>query len=226
MIDAKTKSEELFETLCNSNGILFNKIPTASEQGLQTPDYEIILFDNRVIVEVKQFDPNDEDLILIENLRTKGSAGIHGDTPGKRARQKITDAMKQLHVLAKDKQPAILILYDNINIGIRHTDSYNIKTAMYGLECVDVGFPTDIKIAPLIIDRRRGGKRKVTEQHNTTLSAVVTLHESINSEISAICYHNIYAALPLNPEWMRFNNVVHYTLEEKQRLNFQEWVKI
>lgn len=225
-MNTKTKSEILFEAFCDSNGIAFSAIPTASEEGLQTPDYEIILFNNRVIVEVKQFDPNDEDMVLIENLRTKGRTGIYGDTPGKRARQKITDAMRQLHLLAKDKHPAILILYDNINIGIRHTDSYNIKTAMHGIECVDVGFPTDMKTEPFIIDQRSGGKRKVTAQHNTTLSAVMTLHESENNQILAICYHNIYAAFPIEPDWMRYSNVRHFKLGEKEGINFQEWVEV
>ncbi len=222
----KTKSEELFETFCNSNDILFNKIPTASYQGLQTPDYEIILFSNHVIVEVKQFDPNTEDLVLIENYHTKGRTGIYGNEPGKRVRNKITDAMPQLRILAKYKYPAILVLYDNIQTGIRHADSYNVKTGMYGLECVDIAFPTDMNSEPSIIDQRRGGKRKVTDQHNTTLSGVMVIRVNEKNGISAICYHNIFAALPLNPDWMRYNNVVHYTLEEKQGPNFQEWVKI
>lgn len=226
MMNAKTKSEELFEAFCCFNGIVCNKIPTASDEGLQTPDYEIILDSRQVVVEVKQFDPNDEDLVLIENFRSSNSTGIHGDTPGKRVRQKITDAMPQLHRIAKDKHPAILVLYDNIHIGSRHTDSYNIKTAMYGLECVDVGFPTDMKTEPFLINQRRGGKRKVTEQNNTTLSAVMTMQESENNEITATCYHNIYAVLPLNPDWLRYSNIKHYTLGEKQGINFQEWVEI
>jgi hypothetical protein len=223
----KTKSEELFERFCDENSIRYLRIGTKPKNGLKTPDYEVQLMGHNVIVEVKQFNPNKEDKKLIDNFLKKGSTGIHGDEPGKRTRKAIEDAMPQLRQLAKGVYPALLVLFDNIPClrFNKPTESYNIKTAMHGLECVKIGFQRDGMSPPVVIDRGRGGKRKVDPGHNTTLSAIMTMEENGN-RIIARCYHNPYASIKIAPEWIRNENTRHYRLGAKQRIEFQEWIEI
>src|SRR5512145_294515 len=57
MQDSLTISETLFEALCDARGIPCRRIPVGDQS---TPDYEIVLGLERVIVEVKQLDPNED----------------------------------------------------------------------------------------------------------------------------------------------------------------------
>ncbi|MBL7187978.1 MAG: hypothetical protein ISS70_16770 [Phycisphaerae bacterium] len=223
----QTISETLFESYCQKHAICHSRIPTESDK--RTPDYEIILKENLVISEVKQFDPTQEEVHLQKQLEEHGSTEVFGGKPGQRASQKIIDGTKQLRLLAKDKYPTLLILYNNVPITNRHVDPYAIKTAMYGLEEVVFAVPEETSVAPWVSDRRFGGRRRVTPSHNTTLSAVAVLYVNHNVGTPYLhIFHNIYAALPVNPEWLRNPETQHFKLEAKERdkKQFQEWIKV
>ncbi|MGP0594309.1 hypothetical protein ACTRXD_17465 [Nitrospira sp. T9] len=172
----QTISETLFESYCNRQAISFLRIPTESHK--RTPDYEIILQGNMVISEVKQFDPTNEEKRLQRQLNEQGLPEAFGGKPGQRASQKITDGMKQLRLLAKDKYPTLLVLFNNVSISNHHVHPYAIKTAMYGLEEVVLAVPHEAAASPWVTDRKFGGRRRVTPSQNTTLSAVAVLYEN------------------------------------------------
>jgi hypothetical protein len=79
----KTEPETLFEKFCNTHGILFKSIPY--EKDGRTPDYEIIINNPKIIVEVKQIDPNEEEIKKRDELREKKSV-IMDTIPGGRVR--------------------------------------------------------------------------------------------------------------------------------------------
>jgi hypothetical protein len=54
----KTMSEQFFEDYCARRGIVCQRVP---ECETQTPDYELVFGDVRVIVEVKEITPNKEE---------------------------------------------------------------------------------------------------------------------------------------------------------------------
>ncbi len=60
----KTASEKHFETLCAVLGIQLLRI--AEEANSKTPDYEIFIESQRVVVEVKEITRNKDEQILIE----------------------------------------------------------------------------------------------------------------------------------------------------------------
>ena len=68
----RTFSETLFEQLCSSQGIPCERIPT---EAVRTPDFAISLRSIRVICEVKQIDPNLEDLQEIKDVSSSQATG-------------------------------------------------------------------------------------------------------------------------------------------------------
>ena len=65
-------SETLFEQLCSSRGIPCERIAT---EAMRTADFAIGLRSIRVICEVKQIDPNVEDLQEMQNVSSAQATG-------------------------------------------------------------------------------------------------------------------------------------------------------
>lgn len=164
-----TESEVLFEKLCNGRGIAFCRIPTGN---VRTPDYELSLSCGKVLVEVKQLEPNADDLAYHEELRTKGLA--HRMVDMGRAGPAIDDAVEQLRPHAKGKMPAIVVLYDTMGT-TNYLDPYSVSVSLYGPEKINIDVPADPRGEPIVRGMSRGGDAVATPTHNTTLSAVAVL---------------------------------------------------
>ena len=216
-----TISELLFEELCH---ILRIRCERISRDKGPTPDYDIFPKGKRVIVEVKQIDPNVDDRRAQEELRTKKMALI-SNAPGKRVRKKITDAAPQLKKRAKGKYPSLLVLYSNVPLA-GYTDSYAIKTGMYGYEAVVLSAPRDFSTPVTIKDRKFGPKRKMTPNQNTSISGIAVIVADSNGPKELRIYHNIYASIPLPMDLICGTAIKHYFLKEKEPRRFQDWVEI
>lgn len=163
-----TISEDAFEQLCREQGITFLRI----EEGEQRrPDYTIRLSGNEVVVEIKQFDPSNEEEQLYKRFLDGESVVVDMSPPGRKMRKAIDSGYPQLAALAKGKLPALLVVYNNVPIG-DHTDPYAIKAAMFGLETIDIAVPKDFSRSPYPVDRRFGGKRRITHNQCRSLSAI------------------------------------------------------
>ena len=219
----KTKSEVLFETFCSQHKIKFIHIPTMSKEGLQTPDYDIFIHNQKIIVEVKQIDPNPED---IEQLRIFNSGGVAmgGNTPGERVRNKIANAASQIKSRSKNKYPSILVIYNNVHI-FNYTDPYLIRVAMYGLETIILNVPKNTNKPTTLIDKKFGPKQKMTINMNTSISAVAVLNE-INNKPTLTIFHNIFSAITLSPDIFINFKIKQYKLEQKTLGEFQDWQEI
>jgi hypothetical protein len=85
----KTKSEEFFEQYCTSKGITWEKI---TETVTRTPDYELTISDQKIIVEVKEIAANKEEQESDRLMRERGYGNVLGGTPGERVRKKIAES--------------------------------------------------------------------------------------------------------------------------------------
>ena len=220
----KTISEELFERFCITNNIEYQKIPEESQKGDRTPDYQISSNKVDIIVEVKQFDPTKEEQKLIKQLEERRWTDAQDISPGKRARAKIDSAMGQLKKGSQGRKPTMLVLYNNVFITKQHSEPYAIKTALYGFEAVDISVPNDNSLSPYISNKRFGSKRRVTENQNTSLSAVAVLINR-GDKLYLQIFHNKFAKNPLDPKLMNCPTIKHYYLEEKTEGEFQGWVE-
>lgn len=190
-----TIAEILFERWCRERQVRLWRIPTCE---VQTPDYEMGLSTGPVLVEVKQLEPNAEDLEMIETLKRGESAGRWVNAA--RARGPITKAVKeQLSPHTQGRKPAIVVLYDTVGL-VSCLDPHSIAVCLYGLEQVHYDVPDSPMESVRYRGMSRGGNRGATETQNTTLSAVAVLTtHGPNRAPSVDLFHNKHAAIKLDP---------------------------
>lgn len=217
----RTISEDMFEELCRSAGIACERVDEASTR---TPDYEVKLGGHRVVAEVKQFDPNEEEA---ESIRRVEAGGIGGTTtvPGNRVRKAIRSAAKQLKALSKGECPTMVVVYNNSGAK-QHTDPYSVSTAMQGLDVVPVLVPKDPSISPQFQETRFGPGKKMTPNANTTISAIGVLVHDFDDRTHLCIYHNRHARHPIDPEWMRHPLVHHYRLPDGAASSLGGWQEV
>ncbi len=205
-----TESEAFFEKYCANSGIKYDRIP---REETKTPDYWLTIDGQRVVVEIKEIDRNKEEQ---ESYRLSKERGYEEgtNTPGHRVRKKIYDSSAQIKARSQGIYPSILVLFDRgRNVG--HLDPYEIRVAMYGLEQIDIKVPINPAISPYATGMRYGPKRKMTEDHNTSISAIGVLSTPGPNEILLEVYHNKFAALPLNPELLAEYGIHQLKLEDE-----------
>src|SRR5712691_8884246 len=94
-----TISETLFESLCMSRRIRCERILVTNNK---TPDFVITLGAQRVVVEVKQLDPNKEDNRVEQALSTTGTDTCGIVPPTARVRKQIASGYDQLKAAARE----------------------------------------------------------------------------------------------------------------------------
>jgi hypothetical protein len=220
----RTTSESLFERFCDETGIQSTRLPAGPSEGQRTPDYEIHLQVPPILAEVKQIDPNRDDRKLRLQLQDTGEYGFC-DLPGKRLRDKISDAASQLRACAMPDQPALVVIYNNVD-GLRDfTGPLQVMSAMYGLPQVVVTTTRGRGARVLWAESRLGGGRRLTPEHNTTLSAVATLFDGPEGPWLVV-YHNRFASRPIPPEVMRRPRISQRCFHDSGAGNFPQWVEL
>jgi hypothetical protein len=215
-----TVSEVLFEQFCQDNSIPYSRV----EQGeFKTPDYDVDFGGHRVIVEVKQINPNEDDERLRDQVRSRGAAA-GWDESGRRVRLKISSAKKQLKAGSQGQYSTILVLYDNVPVG--SLDADDIKTAMYGPETIKLLVPDDPEDERVKIENvGLGSERKFTPTQNTTFSAIALLFE-FGGALRFSIFHNLHAKHPITPSWLRRDTVRHFELGPQVQGTFPEWREV
>jgi len=209
-----TLSEDMFEKFYHENSFEFSRIMT--ESNIKTPDYDVFPKGNRVVVEVKELQTNNDDKAAWREARKRGVFAAWSD-PSSRIRQKIGEAYKQLKCRSEGLSPAVLVLFDNGTFG--GIDATDIKNAMYGDETVHVTHSSDgnIDIVPL-----QGGGRKCTENDNRSLSAVSLLW-SIGNTVQLSIFHNVFTKCPLPYNWFAVGACRQYSIALECHSGFSEW---
>ncbi len=224
-----TESEHLFKEYCLQKNISYERIAEREEK---SPDFWVDLGDNKIVVEVKQIDPNDEEreVLSIPPEELSGEEVYHWGMPGERIRKKITSGLPQLRTFAKCLHPTLLVIFNNIRCcGIEMwpelTDENAVKVAMYGIETALISPESAPEGGAKIIHRWHGHRRRLTAEHNTTLSGIAIL-EKHNDLISLRVYHNYYAANPLSVESLTLVGIPQFVLESEPIGCFPDWKAI
>ena len=163
---------------------------------VRTPDFAICLDGVRVVCEVKQIDPNAEDLA---EVKTVSAGEAVGRIVSNRLRQKLKDVSAQLKAASLAGHPTLLVVYDNTPFKA-YTDHFDVVQAMFGDHSVAVSFPEDAGSSPDVSEPFFGGNRGLTPHHNTSVSALAILDEGPIAQPSLRVYHNPYASVILRPE--------------------------
>ena len=212
-------AEKTFEEFCDQAGIQWKRIPEINKE--PRPDYEIFVSGQKIIVEVKQFDPNPEEQKALKDLEEKGHALFGGKKPGYRVREAIHKAAPQLKALSKGKIPTMVVLQTNILS--RHVRLYDIMTAMQGLDTIPVTVPEERNFSPTYGDVKSGPGKKMTAQHNTKISAVAVIRESSAGTYELDIHHNSFAANPIDPEWLRQSGIRHWRIPKDSTSSLTSW---
>jgi hypothetical protein len=204
----KTVSEKLFEQFCVTHGIACQRIP---ETDGPTPDYELKCGPERVVVEVKEITLNREERESERLAAERGYGNAVSHTPGGRLRRKINDCSEQIRARTLGKRPSILVVFDR-GRAAGHVDPYSVRVAMYGLEQVHLAVPPAGMGSPHAIGMGYGPKRKMTPDHNTSISAIGALVMAGPQDVRLLVYHNKFARVPLDPTLLGRHGIEQYKL--------------
>lgn len=191
-----TISEILFEKLCSDRHIECERIPEGAKR---TADYEVSLGPLKLIVEVKQLDPNEKDR---KRQGTWGQIVSPGVSPGviapsDRVQGLITDAYPQIKFSANSKKPTMIVVYNNSG-NWNWIDSFTVSKAMFGSFGMRLGLRSNQKI--VVTGQGYMGNRKVTKLTLRALSVVGVMKQTGENKIHLDAYHNPFATNPIHPK--------------------------
>ena len=191
----QTISEIRFEALCAAREVSCERLAVGAQR---MPDYEIFLGGQRVIVEIKQLDPNKQDK-KINHALDSGTATPCVISPAQRLRNKISDGYKQLKSAAREGQPCLLVLYNNAGL-LAFIDAFAITAAMFGTYGVRFGRAKAGEVRE--VGRGFTGNSRLTRNTCKRLSAIGVLHDASGDAPCLELYHNPFALVPIEPAVM------------------------
>jgi hypothetical protein len=217
----KTVSEKLFEKFCEQNAIPFKRI---CEGESRSPDYEIELGNQPIICEVKQIDPNREDCEQIEE-REQGQMSA-GWVPN-RIRTKLKDVSRQLKHRTRGKLPGIVVIYNNIPIP-KYGSSEQVLEAMFGQQTVLLESSRNSGASSRVRGVIFGGRRGVTPNHNTTVSAVAVLERRGDDLLAVRLYHNPHKVsdISLSPKLFAGLPIRQFAFKSEDFRTFSGWTEL
>jgi hypothetical protein len=190
-----TISELLFEELCATRAVPCRAIPVGASP---TPDYEVVLGVQSVIVEIKQLDANEDDRRRNQALES-GAQIDCAVSPAGRLRDQIARGYRQLRSAARDGQPCLLVIYNNSGF-LNFIDSFTVTTAMFGSYGVRLGLTKSGEVHEM--GRGFMGNRRVTRNTCKRLSALGVLKDARSGKLRLEAYHNPFAEVPIAPSLM------------------------
>jgi hypothetical protein len=123
--------------------------------------------------------------------------------------------------------PTVVAVYDSVR-SLTYTDPYNVKVAMYGLDALELALPSDPAVSPYPIGWTPAGKATLTDEHNTSISAVAIVRCFPPDQKPApdfLLYHNHFARVPLNPDLVRPYVWAQYALGRADN-GATDWIEV
>jgi hypothetical protein len=191
-----------------AHGVACHPVPTRPEE--RTPDFVIALA-QPVVCEVKQIDPNEQDLADLANPSTLDELGTSNPhAKGRWVRNRFRSVFNrisgQLQRASKAGTPTLLVVYDATPFRL-YSDDMDIMQAMRGNWSIDVGLDANGKIQH---SEPYFGKNGALTNKNTSVSAVAILRGGPDvSTLTLTLFHNRDARVHLNPDLFDGLPVVH-----------------
>ena len=178
-----------------------------------------------IAVEIKQIDPNRDDIEFEKNLSEGRFAVSRSITPGRRIRAKLGVADSQLREYSKGSTPTMVVIFDTTT-SMAYTDPYNVKVGMFGLDAISLAVPRELQQEPYLAGYRSGGRRTLTEDMNTSISAVSMLFQITKHPPYLIAYHNHFGRVVIDPECLRPVVKRQFRLSEPDGRHIPDWIEV
>lgn len=196
-MSTKTTSEALFEQFCDSNSLVYARVPEGADP---SPDYCICFDTVQVYFEVKEIEQD-------EAFSHESSSRTIGD----HIRAKINQARNQVRAASAAGSPTVLLIYNNLDpLQLFGTEEHDFLAAMYGE-------PT-VLLSPQsgqIVDSFHGRNKSFREGKNESFSALGFLRKERSGTVMVHIYENVHARIPLQfellPHCFTFNRIVFET---------------
>jgi hypothetical protein len=195
-----TVSERYFLNYCKARRYKVKRITPKDKAG-RFPDYEATTPAGSVIVEIKEFTPNDEDKAFAAALEKEGKASFVNRSIGRRVSKAIIDSAPQLRRYKDTPLPEILLLYDNLASGSYsgindYLDPMNVGAGMFGEPVIR--FWRELSLKPTgARDATHGGRRQLTETTRVYIGALGVMKVDSTGEIHIDFFHNPFSAKPV-----------------------------
>jgi hypothetical protein len=199
-----TVSERLFLNYCTIRRYKAREITPKDKAG-RFPDYEVTTPAGALVVEIKEFTPNDEDKAFAAALEKEGKASVENRSIGRRVRKAIIDAAPQLRRYKDTPLPEILLLYDNLasdSYGgiIDYLDPMSVGAGMFGEPVIRFWRDPSLKPAGAR-DARHGGGRQLTETTRLYIGALAVMKVDSADKIHIDFFHNPFSTKPVWPRY-------------------------
>lgn len=208
----KTISEDLFERACDGLGIPWQREIEGEEK---TPDYRLTIAGVTVIAEVKQLDRTPDDKRALATLEKTRSTYIWPGTED-RLRRKIKGSNQQLKKRTVGTHPGLTVIYCNTPFG--WFNGVDVRGAMFGSESY-----VALRDEPKTLGPFLGPDGELKEARNTSTSAIVAIGENPERGMCLDFYHNPYAAVPFDPNWLQAPNVRHFVRHDDPDRSLPVW---
>jgi len=219
----KTDSEAYFEAFCQRNGFALLPVPVGADK---TPDYTLTVGDTLIVVEVKEVQPTPDELESERLVAERGYVKAISRTAGKQVRKKIADCGPQLRTRTQGEHPGLLVLWERGRCAGLHTEPYHIGVAMEGFEQMVLTVPPiGSGESPSVVGLKHGGRRRITDTANTSISAVALLCVPGPDRMLLQVFHNRHAAVPLDHALLKSPEVAHFVVRI-QPPHRTDWIEI
>lgn len=181
-------------TVLPARGVPLTRIP---ETDVRTPDYEITLDQQRIVVEVKETSPETQK--SVSRNGSSNSVAMDSRLEGDARRSGSKDDLLRV---ASTQGEVGGIYQRSWSSSIRgrvvgHVEGYHVRVAMYGLEQIHIAVPPLRSGQPYATGASHGPKRKMTEVDNT-ISAIGALVKTGPNAHELLVYRNRFARVPID----------------------------
>lgn len=212
---SRTESERQFEAYCDANDVSWRRIPRSSNR---TPDYEIACGGVQLICEVKQLETSRAERAVLERAFSEGRAVAY--FPKNRLRAKLYKAAGQLDMAARKGIPTMLVVVDN---GLFRSDLHHsrVAAALFGSLRYPVRFPDDPEAEVVAGDPILSNDGAFAPRRNLSVSALAVLESAASVPVLRV-YHNLWAAVPLDPAILPAHSVDQRVLPGDTHILFED----
>ena len=215
------RAVEAFLQVCSTVGWDPTRVPEAPD--LETADFIVTGPGLTFVTEVKELIANVEESEQEARLLAGKQAGF-SKVPGDRLRPLIKKANRQIKTIAQHRMPGLLAVCDTRLLG--RLESYDVLTAMYGLQTVVIEGNPNPAVSPRWVGDRFGGERTVAPGYNRSVSAVAIIRQHPDPNLGMLVFHNRFATVAFDPSAFRLPGFRQFRVTEVETGVFENWEEV